>query len=319
MRFLKGLGKVILGFFIWTSMFLIILSFSVKGLFSDIILKSSTIVTKVASDELVENVKTKNEFVDEKIQELLEDKEIKALVEKYIDKTLEGLVSEDALDDVNIEKDIIEFVQDHEDLIEEKLGIEIKEEYYEEAKNQEEYHEITNEYKKAIESSRENIPEEVKVIIEYFNYFLTMKCRLILFGILIISTLLMALLQKSFYKWISTLATSAISCGVMLFLMSFAFDGIMTYILKNTGSTGSFSMSVLTRNSLITLISGIVVLIIYTIVTKVCAKNKDKEIDNQPKAIKEDNFPKENKNEVSTKTMDESINNNDKNEEEDII
>ncbi len=276
MQFLKGLAKVILGFFIGTSMLLIILSFSVKGLFSNVILKSSTIVTKLAGDEIVENVKTGNELVDEKIQELLKDKELNALVQKYIDKTLEGLVSDDALDDINIEKDIIEFVEEHEDLIEEKLGVDIKEEYYEEAKNQEESHEITNEYKKAIESSKENLPDEVKEIVKYFNFFLTMKCRLILFGILIISTILMALLQKSYYKWISTLATSAISCGVMLFLMSFAFDGIMTYILKNTGSTGSFSMSVLTRNSLITLISGIVVLIIYTIINRVLAKNKEK-------------------------------------------
>ena len=87
MQFLKGLCKCILGFLIGASMILIILSFSVKGLFSDIILKSSTIATKIASDELAENVKTGNEVIDEKVQELLKDKEliplrIKALLDK---------------------------------------------------------------------------------------------------------------------------------------------------------------------------------------------------------------------------------------------
>ena len=291
MQFLKGLCKCILGFLIGASMILIILSFSVKGLFSDIILKSSTIATKIASDELAENVKTGNEVIDEKVQELLKDKELKALVEKYIDKTLEGLVSEEALSDVNIEKDIIQFVQDHEDLIEEKLGVEIKEEYYEEAKNQEEYHEITNEYKKAIQSSREQMPDELKEVVKYFNFFLTMKCRLILFSILIISTILMALLQKSYFKWISTLAIFAISNGILLLVMSFAFDAIMNYIVKEVNGVSNFGTSVLTKNSLITLISGVIVLIIYKIVEKE-SKNKSKTVARKESSFKSSNHIK---------------------------
>ena len=275
MKFLKGLCKAILGMLMVLAMMLLVLSFSVKGLFSDVILKSSKIVTKIAENELAENVKTGNEVIDEKIQELLEDKEIRLLAEKYIDKTLEGLVSEEALEDVNIEKDIVEFVQAHEDLIEDKLGIEITDEDYEELKEQDEYHQLTDEYKKAVNEGRDSMPDEMKTVVSYFNFFLTMKCRLILFAVLIVCTILMALLQKSFYKWIETLAISAISSGVMLLVMSIVLDAIMCYVLKQINGSGSFSTSVLTRNSLVVFVSGLVVMIVYKIIYKI-AKGKKK-------------------------------------------
>ncbi len=274
MKFLKGLGKFLLSTLIVFSITFIVLSYSVKPLFSNIILKSSTIVTSIAGDELKENLKTGNDVVDKNIDKLLEDKELNALAEKYLDKTLEGLIDEKALDDVNIERDIIEFVQAHEDLIEEKLGIEIKEEYYEEALEQEEFHEITNEYKKAVEEGRKQLPEEYKKVIDYFNFFTTLKCRLILFSILIVSTILLALLQKSYHKWIKSLAISTLSSGIMLFIMSFVLDFIMSYAIKEFSGTSKFSSSVLTKNALITLLSGLVVLVVYSIVNKIVKKKK---------------------------------------------
>ncbi len=278
MKFLKGLCKAILNMLIVSCICLIVLSFSVKGLFSHMILKSSSIVTNLAKEELKENVNTGNEFLDSKINEVLENKELKELVEKYLDMTLEGLVSEDALENANIEKDIVEFIHEHEDFLEEKLGIEISEDDYKKLEEQEEFHEITNEYKKAVTEGREKLPDDMKKIVDYFNFFLTAKCRVILFGILGLCLILLALLQKSFHKWINSLAVSCISSGVMLFIMSFCLDAVMSYLAKNVQTSTKFSSSVLTRNSIYVLVGGVVVLIIYKIVVKIvksCQKNKN--------------------------------------------
>ena len=86
------------------------------------------------------------------------------------------------------------------------------------------------------------------------------------------------MLQKSFHKWINSLAVACISSGVMLFIMSFCLDAVMSYLAKNVQANGKFSSSVLTRNSIYVLVGGAVVLVIYKVIVKIvksCQKNKN--------------------------------------------
>ena len=182
--------------------------------------------------------------------------------------------------------------------MEEKLDIEISDEDYKQLEEQEEFHEITNEYKKTVTESREKLPDNVKKIIDYFNFFLTVKCRVILFCILGLCLLLLALLQKSFYKWIHTLAISCISSGIMLFITSFCLDALVSYLAKSAQVSGKFSSSALTKNSIYVLVGGALVLVAYKIIIKIVdyfQKDKNKEIakideklENQQQEIKDE-------------------------------
>ena len=53
---------------------------------------------------------------DPKVQEILNSPETQELMEKYLDATITGLTEDDNLDDISIEKDMVDFIKDNPDI-----------------------------------------------------------------------------------------------------------------------------------------------------------------------------------------------------------
>ena len=130
-KFLIGL----LVFILINAMGLLILSFTLKTILVDGIIKE-VIVNQVDLPIFEEaNVQYRNlintdENIDkvtndERVKELLKSDEVTKLIDKYFDLIIDSYIDEEKLDEIEIEKDMIEFLEDNKETIEEITGQEI--------------------------------------------------------------------------------------------------------------------------------------------------------------------------------------------------
>ena len=110
---MKILKKAITGF-----LFLILVNLIVLLVISCNL--KETLVDGILKTVIQENIKSTEDSVfynnndiqldidNSQIQEILNSKEIQGLLEKYMDITIDGIDSNDKLDEINIEKDIID-------------------------------------------------------------------------------------------------------------------------------------------------------------------------------------------------------------------
>ena len=187
------------------------------------------------------------------------------LINKYIDTTLNSLVDEEVLETLNIEKDIIDYIKTNETKIEETFDVEITDEVYNKLNTLEEEKELTNEFVTTIKKSKEKLPASGTKIIKGFSFFVSLKFKLILFSMMAIILLLIDLLQKSVHKWIKTLSTSSIISGLILGTTSIVLQRFLTSIVQ-TETSININIKTFTIASLIVLVAGILVSIIYTII-----------------------------------------------------
>ena len=126
--------------------------------------------------------------------------------------------------------------------------------------------------KKTIEekivSTKESISTEEKIVLKGYKEIISTKTRIIVIGLIALCLLLIALIDKSFYKWIKTGSICTIISGILVLLMGFILKLIVTSILP----LPSFNVSYLYKSGLIQLIIGSIILIIYIVLNKILIK-----------------------------------------------
>ena len=273
---MKKIIKVFLSFVIVLLMLFLTISFNLNKVIVDGVIKE-IIITKVipkkvnnpnVSEDIINTLPLPDYLKDsEDINKLLEDERVQEIRNKYIDITLDYLTSEE-IKNIDIESDIINYINENKELIKEISGKEVTPEMIEDTKKVIEESNLNEAIEDTIESTKESISTEEKIVLKGYKEIISTKTRIIVIGLIALCLLLIAIIDKSFYKWIKTGSICTIISGILVLLMGFILKLIVTSILP----LPSFNVSYLYKSGLIQLIIGIVILIIYIVLNKVLVK-----------------------------------------------
>ena len=273
---MKKIIKVFLSFVIVLLMLFLTISFNLNKVIVDGVIKE-IIITKVipkkvnnpnVSEDIINTLPLPDYLKDsEDINKLLEDERVQEIINKYIDITLDNLTSEE-IKNIDIESDIINYINENKELIKEITGKEVTPEMIEDTKKVIEESNLNEAIEDTIESTKESISTEEKIVLKGYKEIISTKTRIITISLIALCLLLIALIDKSFYKWIKTGSICTIISGILVLLMGFILKLIVTSILP----LPSFNVSYLYKSGLIQLIIGIVILIIYIVLNKVLVK-----------------------------------------------
>ena len=273
---MKKIIKVFLSFVIVLLMLFLTISFNLNKVIVDGVIKE-IIITKVipkkvnnpnVSEDIINTLPLPDYLKDsEDINKLLEDERVQEIINKYIDITLDNLTSEE-IKNIDIESDIINYINENKELKKEITGKEVTPEMIEDTKKVIEESNLNEAIEDTIESTKESISTEEKIVLKGYKEIISTKTRIIVIGLIALCLLLIAIIDKSFYKWIKTGSICTIISGILVLLMGFILKLIVTSILP----LPSFNVSYLYKSGLIQLIIGIVILIIYIVLNKVLVK-----------------------------------------------
>ena len=273
---MKKIIKVFLSFVIVLLMLFLTISFNLNKVIVDGVIKE-IIITKVipkkvnnpnVSEDIINTLPLPDYLKDsEDINKLLEDERVQEIINKYIDITLDNLTSEE-IKNIDIESDIINYINENKELIKEITGKEVTPEMIEDTKKVIEESNLNEAIEDTIESTKESISTEEKIVLKGYKEIISTKTRIIVIGLIALCLLLIAIIDKSFYKWIKTGSICTIISGILVLLMGFILKLIVTSILP----LPSFNVSYLYKSGLIQLIIGIVILLIYIVLNKVLVK-----------------------------------------------
>ena len=273
---MKKIIKVFLSFIIVLLMLFLTISFNLNKVIVDGVIKE-IIITKISAKK-VNNPNISEEVINtlplpdylknsEDINKLLEDERVQEIINKYIDITLDNLTSEE-IKNIDIESDIINYINENKELIKEITGKEVTNEMIEDTKKVIEESNLNETIEETIVSTKESISTEEKIVLKGYKEIISTKTRIIIISLILLCLLLIALIDKSFYKWIKTGSICTIISGILVLLMGFILKIIVTSILP----LPSFNVSYLYKSGLIQLIIGSIILIIYIILNKVLVK-----------------------------------------------
>lgn len=273
---MKKIIKVFLSFIIVLLMLFLTISFNLNKVIVDGVIKE-IIITKISakkvnnpniSEEVINTLPLPDYLKDsEDINKLLEDERVQEIINKYIDITLDNLTSEE-IKNIDIESDIINYINENKELIKEITGKEVTNEMIEDTKKVIEESNLNESIEETIVSTKESISTEEKIVLKGYKEIISTKTRIITISLILLCLLLIALIDKSFYKWIKTGSICTIISGILVLLMGFILKIIVTSILP----LPSFNVSYLYKSGLIQLIIGSIILIIYIILNKVLVK-----------------------------------------------
>lgn len=273
---MKKIIKVFLSFIIVLLMLFLTISFNLNKVIVDGVIKE-IIITKISAKK-VNNPNISEEVINtlplpdylknsEDINKLLEDERVQEIINKYIDITLDNLTSEE-IKNIDIESDIINYINENKELIKEITGKEVTPEMIEDTKKVIEESNLNETIEETIVSTKESISTEEKIVLKGYKEIISTKTRIITISLIALCLLLIALIDKSFYKWIKTGSICTIISGILVLLMSFIAKLLVTSILP----LPSFNVSYLYKSGLIQLIIGSIILIIYIVLNKILIK-----------------------------------------------
>ncbi|MBQ7790616.1 MAG: hypothetical protein IJ399_05065 [Bacilli bacterium] len=273
---MKKIIKVFLSFIIVLLMLFLTISFNLNKVIVDGVIKE-IIITKISAKK-VNNPNISEEVINtlplpdylknsEDINKLLEDQRVQEIINKYIDITLDNLTSEE-IKNIDIESDIINYINENKELIKEITGKEVTPEMIEDTKKVIEESNLNETIEETIVSTKESISTEEKIVLKGYKEIISTKTRIITISLIALCLLLIALIDKSFYKWIKTGSICTIISGILVLLMSFITKLLVVSILP----LPSFNVSYLYKSGLIQLIIGSIILIIYIILNKILVK-----------------------------------------------
>ena len=268
-KFLIGL----LTFILINIIGLLIISFSLKTVLVDGIVKE-VIVNQIdlpifeTSNYQYRNEINTDENIDkitddERVKELLKSDEVTELIDKYMDIIIDGYIDEENLNQIELEKDMINYLENNKDKIEKITGQEITQETLDQTKEQIKESNIDNKVKESIKSSKETMPKETVKVLKRYKFLISLKFKLILFFIMIVNIVLIALLQKSFYKWIKIFAISLTTNGIFVLIV-----GGVVYLIVYTVTKVNFNIKFLMILGVVITVIGILIQVIYDIIIK---------------------------------------------------
>lgn len=197
--------------------------------------------------ETIEN-ETKDELPDntkKKIEDTItNNKSIQEVMDKNLDSILDMIGNQDSTEKIDITEDLDSLVEVGEEILKE-YDIELSEEAKEEIISSVSKEEINDTVNKMIKEAKTDIPEDTKTMIQTYQYVSGTTFKMILVGIAIILLLLIALLKKSYYGWLSNFGIAAVITGIMsAFLLPLTISALVGIITEGEIVISTTSLSI---------------------------------------------------------------------------
>ena len=226
-------------------------------------------ITRQMTERFEESFPELSEEELNKLEENLQNNEqVDELVDKYSEKIIRDL-SEDNIEDVNFEEDLRTFILENKSTIEEASGHELTEEEIDTAIDEMIQNEDLNEtYKQIITEAKQEMPEESQTMIDSYNNITSENFMIALVIITVISIIIIALLKKSYYKWIVNIAIAGIISAVFTALIGGCMALVLNLAMASLEGMSAVSATPIIITSAIMLIASIVLLVINSILDK---------------------------------------------------
>lgn len=277
MKIFKRIVIGFLGLILVCCIFVLAVSFNLKKILVNGVIKETIVQSVMPRSYSEEKVVISDEQIkeitdDPRIQEILKSPEIQDLMEKYLDSTVNGLIDEGNIDEIALEQDMMNFLKENRSVIEEKVGKEVTDEMIENAASQLETQDMTRAYKTAVTNASRTMSSTEKEVLRGYRLLISDIFRIIILVLMIIDLIIIAVIQLSLHQWIGTLAVSSIVAGISTIIASIA----TKRIVEEKAHFANFDTSSLTTTGIIILIVGIIVLVLYKLIVKLCTKKGDK-------------------------------------------
>lgn len=235
------------------------------------------VVKKEITNEIVNYIEDNTDFNKEEVKTsidkvLNENETIKKTVDSYLDRFMD-IMNDKKVNDIDLSKELESIINDSEPILKE-YGITISEKDKKELLETVSSEEINKAFNETITEIKGDMPTEVKMALDIYNFVTSTTFKLILIGGVVVLLIFIALLKKSYYKWLSNFGGSLFISGIVIgILLPIVLDALLKEIGNGvTISSGSFS-----TYGYISICMGIVAIIINIIIPKIINKNKELE------------------------------------------
>ncbi len=288
-KFLNGLLTLLLGIFI----FILLFSFYGKMLFSGFItdfLKgvSTNIVDEnfVVADKKVNDSKIKVEkyltlgdlVSSSEYKELLKDKGVQEILQKYIDSAISGVVDPNSLEDVNLEEDLVNYLIENKDELKRKYNIDISDEDIKKMQEDGTFKDIKDNYIKSVETASASLSKFQKSLIKAYTFLCSVSFKILMIVLIIIDLVLISILERSLYKWINILGINLVTCGVLNIILGIILHFSINGIIARLNLGLRFNMLKISLVGLIAAIIGGIFMVVYFAIKRIVDKNESDDL-----------------------------------------
>lgn len=192
-------------------MVVFILSFSVR----DAVVKQMKNVTvENVREEIISDVDSN--INDESFNELVNNTEADALIQKYIDLLISGMAGNNIDSDINIDEDVITFIDNNKDLLKEKLGV--SDEQLEEFKKSENLKKANDYFKEKVQEGNES-NKSVVTTFRIYNNLISDSLRIILAISIIVLIVIIGILKNSLLSLIKVVGIDLVITAILSILI----------------------------------------------------------------------------------------------------
>ncbi len=211
MKTLRKIFIVLLEVVIVCLMVVFILSFSVR----DAVVKQMKNVTvENVREEIISDVDSN--INDESFNELVNNTEADALIQKYIDLLISGMAGNNIDSDINIDEDVITFIDNNKDLLKEKLGV--SDEQLEEFKKSESLKKANDYFKEKVQEGNES-NKSVVTTFRIYNNLISDSLRIILAISIIVLIVIIGILKNSLLSLIKVVGIDLVITAILSILI----------------------------------------------------------------------------------------------------
>lgn len=237
---------------------------------TEVLIKNEIKTNFISTIEDYTETKIPDETIEKIEKEIENNQTIKKLIDDNYDEIINVLSNKDAKVDIKVSDYLNEFIENNEQILKDN-NIVITEEAKKEIIAIADSEEVNSLINDTVLEIRNDLDERVFTVVSAYSFITSSTFKLIMIAIIIFDLVLIALLKKSTYKWLSNLATASIITGLLLgVLFPILVDKLL--VLLELSDKISISINALKYYGLVTSIIGIVSIIVNVVITKLNKK-----------------------------------------------
>jgi len=261
---------------LFLTIFLVLFGFVISA--KDILVNTTEVLIKneiktnfVNTIEQYTETKIPIETIDKIEKEITNNQTIKKIIDDNYDEVIKVLSNKDAKIDIKVSDYLNDLIEENKRILEEN-NIIITEEAKKEILAIADSKEVNTLINDTINEIRNDLDEQVFVVINTYSFLTSNTFKLIMIALIVIDLILIALLKKSPYKWLSNLASSSIITGLLLaIILPIIIDKLLA--LLELGNKITISINMLKNYGFIVLAISIIAIITDIVISKLNKKN----------------------------------------------
>ena len=226
-------------------------------------------ITSQITETMIDNLDGLSTEEYNKVKNDIENnKEINAFIEKYSNRILEDL-SKEKVDDVNLEEDIKNLLHGNKELIEQAVGEKVTDEELDQALDTV----FTGEdaeysYQEIIKEVRNEWPADAQAMVDGYNTLTSQQFVIVSIIISVIAIVIIALLKKPYYKWIVNVGIAGIISALFIALIGGSISLLVSVVINSINQTIKVSATPMLITAGIMLVVSIGLIVINNILDK---------------------------------------------------